>query len=138
MTEPHYQIYSKMHLEARSETKDTQSLICMPSDLNSVQYIKFEGEEKYFVDVACSPVVEFSRSGYDAESNTLVSGRLWYEHKCWTKDEDGNDILVEKSKELEKLYNSLARWIRKYCTRLPNGNYIGPHAMELYRKGAKL
>jgi len=75
---------------------------------------------------------------YLKEINPLVSGRFWYEHKYWDKDKDGRDILVAKDEELKLLYERLARWIKKYCKRLPNGNYIAPLAAELYSKGAEL
>ena len=114
-----------------------QLYICHRRDLQNVKYKMLESKW-FYIDLTVSPVIEFIRSGLNPNNNILVSGRLWFEMKYWDKDEKGNDILVTKDKILEELYNSLAKWIRKYCTRLPNGNYIGPHAMELYKKGAKL
>lgn len=122
--------------KAYSEASWNQTCICIERDLKSVKLLGKDGN--FFVDLHVSPVIEFSRSGYKPELNRLISGRLWYQHKYWAKDENGHDVLMEKSKELEKLYNSLVRWIKKYCKRLPNGNYIGPHAMVLYKNGTEL
>jgi hypothetical protein len=121
---------------SRTSYDQTQIMICEKDDSKNVAFL--EGGGTYMIDNHDSPVIEFSRSGYLPRKNLLVSGRLWYQHKYWTKDENGDDIIKEKSKELERLYNSLARWIRKHCTRLPNGNYIASHAMELHRSGAEL
>ena len=131
--------YDEIRLEKFSIISDAQSqtIMCSKSDLNNLAYREIGGG-LYYIDAHDSPVIEFSRSGYKAELNRLISGRLWYQHKYWSKDKHGNDVILEKSKELEKLYNSLARWIRKHCTRLPNGNYIAPHAMELYKSGVEL
>ena len=124
-------------IEEFSEISNVQSqmLICFMTDLDKIIYGR---ADQYYVNIIVSPVIEFSRSGHNPNLNRLISGRLWYQHKYWTKDKKGNDILLEKSQELEKLYNSLARWIKKYCKLLPNTNYIGPHAMELYKNGAEL
>ncbi len=121
-----------------TSNSDSQTLACFVSDKKELTFREIEGRGSFYIDDCVSPVIEFSRSGYRPDLNMIISGRLWYEHKYWTKDEDGNDVLREKSKELEKLYNSLARWIRKHCTRLPNGNYIAPHAQELHENGADL
>ena len=114
-----------------------QLFICLRSDLPNIKYKEIESKW-FYIDSTTSPVIEFTRSGIIPMKNILVSGRLWFEMKYWDKDKNGNSILVTKDKKLEELYNSLAKWIRKYCMRLPNGNYIGPHAMELYKNGATL
>ena len=132
--------YEEISLTRFSEILDAtlQTFICFRSDLGDLTYREITGRGLFYISGYDNPVIEFSRGGYRPLLNRLVSGRLWYQHKYWTKDEDGHDVIREKSKELERLYNSLNRWIKKYCTRLQNGNYIGPHAMELYKKGAEL
>jgi hypothetical protein len=104
--------------------------------LSEIDNIKFLNDTT--INSATSPVIEFTRSYYMEELNRLISGRLWFEKRYWTKSSDGTDILMEKSEALQKLYDSLAKWIKKYCERLPNGRYIGPHAKELLEKGAEL
>jgi len=137
MKSPQYeeiQLGSPVHVS----DSDSQTYMCFRHDLNNIEYQDYDDGKLFYIKGVTSPVIEFSRSRYRQNLNLLGSGRLWYEHKYWAKDEDGNDVLLEKSKELEKLYNSLARWIRKHCTRLDNGNYIAPHAMELYKNGAEI
>ena len=130
------ELYCDINEKARSGISQNQTCICIKRDMANVKFLGREG--RFLLDNYESPVIEFSRSGYKPELNLIVSGRLWYQHKYWTKDENGQDIIREKSKELERLYNSLVRWIKKHCTRLPNGNYIARHAMELHERGAKL
>jgi hypothetical protein len=128
--------YQELDRKAHSATLRDQTCICLKDDLDLIIIV---GEiDNYFIDVHDSPVIEFTRSGYLPKKNLIVSGRLWYQHKYWTKDETGDDVLLEKSKEIEKLYNSLARWIRKHCTLLPNTNYIASHALELYKRDVEL
>jgi len=140
MIAPKYELYNDIKKTAWIETRNTQTFICRKSDLEILEYqsVFTSGRNLFYIDSDCSPVIEFSRSGYIPDTNNLIGGRLWYEHKYWAKDQDGNDVLKEKSKELEKLYESLARWIRKYCKRLPDGRYIGPGAMKLHNQGARL
>ena len=135
--EPIHKIYDEFQLKARSESSHSQTLICRTCDLCRLRFRKITGK-RYYIDGDRSPVIEFIRSGYLAESNILVWGRIWYEHKYWDRDKRGTSILVAKEDELRRLYERLARWIRKHCKRLPNGNYIAPHAAELHAKGAKL
>ena len=132
--------YEEAHLETFAKKPEalSQSFMSFRSDLRQLKYREIKDSGLFYIDGYESPVIEFSRSGYKPELNLIVSGRLWYQHKYWTKDENGQDIIREKSKELERLYSSLVRWIKKHCTRLPNGNYIGPHAAELHERGAKL
>jgi hypothetical protein len=112
--------------------------ICFKSDLGRVRYVSTGRGDEYFLESYDSFVIEYLRCGLDAETNRLVPGRLWYQHRYWTKDETGKDVVREKSEELERLYNRLIRRIKKYCKRLPDGYYIGPHAMELHQNGAEL
>ena len=130
--------YNEFHINPAEDLTISQTYICYQTNINDVSFLSDKENSIVIIDSLYSPVIEFDRSRFDSKSNLLVSGRLWYEHKYWTKDEQGNSILKEKSKELERLYNSLARWIRKHCTRLDNGNYIAPHAMELYKNGAQI
>ena len=132
------EVYNEFNINPAINQSIAQSYICFQAELECIRYIGSKEIGFFLIDIHDSPVIEYDRSGLKSDSNLLISGRLWYQHKYWTKDESGHDIIREKSKELEKLYNSLTRWIKKYCTRLPNGNYIGPHAMELYKNGAKL
>jgi hypothetical protein len=131
--------YEEVRLAEFSETSgsEQQVLICHRSDLECLKYWG-SASDMYMVNILDSPVIEFSRSGLTRDSNRLLSGRLYYEHRYWTKDAAGNDVIMEKSEELEKLYSRLVRWIKKYCKRLPGGYYIGPHAMKLHQNGAEL
>lgn len=61
------------------------------------------------INTIFSPVIEFSRTYIDLERKQISNGRLWVEMKYWNENEE----LVEKPKELDKLYQKLARWIRK-------------------------
>jgi hypothetical protein len=124
--------------ELDTSSSSSQVYICLRSYFSSVVYQRVEERGYSYLDPFASPVIEYTRSGLNTVRNVLIAGRIWYEHKYWDKDDDGNDVLVEKPERLLRLFNSLARWIREYCTRLPNGMYIGPHAMELHKKGAKL
>lgn len=139
---PKHEIYNQFDQLAYDETNDTQIFLCYKEDLSGVllNRVKIKNTNKwlYYIDGTASPVIEYFRSGYNRGTNIIVAGRLWYEHKYWAKDEGSNSILVEKDKRLEMFYNSLVRWIKQYCTRLPNGNYIGPHAQKLYEAGAGL
>ena len=135
---PQNYIYDEFDLNPQLEALHSQTCICLKIDLDIVKYSEIERGKAYFINDIVSPVIEYTRSGFDYNLNLLVSGRLWFQMKYWAEDEEGNDVLLSKSKELERLYNNLAGWIRRYCKRLPNGNYIGPHAMELYKKGAEL
>jgi|WetSurMetagenome_2_1015567.scaffolds.fasta_scaffold278162_1 hypothetical protein len=110
-----------------------QLFIVRLSDIDNIKIWK-EG----IINLSDSPVIEFTRSYYDKEVNLLISGRLWFEKRYLTKSPDGRDILMEKGEALQKLYDSLAKWIKKYCERLPNGRYIGQHAKDYLEKGAKL
>jgi len=132
------EFYKEFNINPAVNQSKCQAYICFRSDLKSVGFFGDYKAGIILLDIFKSPVIEFERSGLKPDINLLISGRLWYEHKYWTEDKDGNDVLLEKSKELERLYNSLARWIRKHCTRLDDGYYIAPHAMELHKKGAKL
>lgn len=113
-----------------------QAAICSDQEFGRLRFIG--GNGVFSIDDVVSAIIEFTRSYYSREEDTLMSGRLWYEHKYWDKDEQGRDVLREKSPELKKLYESLARWIRSHCKRLPNGNYIGEHAQKLLEAGARL
>ena len=135
---PENKPFDLFHEEPDTTSSASQVYICLKPYLSDVTYREVETRGYYYLKSLDSPVIEFCRSGLNLATNTLVSGRIWYEHKYWDKDDDGNDVLLEKPEELQRLYNSLVRWIRKYCTRLPNGNYIGPHAMEIYKRGSKL
>lgn len=137
--QPRNEIYDEFHLSPNKEASQSQSYICLKTYLSEVKYEAVEEHGYFYIESFASPVIEFSRSGLNPESDILVSGRIYYQHTYWDEDENGNDILLEKPEEPEKLYNRLARWIRKYCKRLPNDyRYIGPHALELYKKGARL
>ena len=135
---PSHRFYGEFRLQPRDGAAHSQTLMCRKCDLKHLRFSRIATTERYYIDSICSYVIEFTRSGYREVSNTLVSGRIWYEHTFWDKDSEGRDILVAKDEELKKLYERLARWIKKYCKRLPNGNYIAPHATELYAKGAEL
>jgi hypothetical protein len=135
---PQYYIYDEFDLNPQLEASHSQTCICLQNDLDKVVYSEIDDGKAYFINDITSPIIEYTRSGFNYELNLLVSGRLWFQMKYWGKDENGESALLSKSKELEKLYNSLAGWIRRHCKRLPNGNYIGPHAMELYNKGTEL
>ena len=115
----------------------SQALICYECELERLTYRSTKGGD-FYVCSGTSPVIEFTRAYYDPDLSALISGRIWYERTFWDKDENGNDILVEKNPELLRLYNRLASWIRRHCKRLPNGNYLGPHAEKLHEKGAEL
>ena len=135
---PKNNVYKEFHLIPREQTKNTQLYVCLEEDLDNIVYMPINSSDLYFVEPTLSHVIEFIRSGLNPEKNILVSGRFWYEHKYWTKNENGEYILVEKSKELEKLYNNLAGWIRRHCDRMENGNYIGPNAKDVHKKGTRL
>lgn len=135
---PRSQRYADFEFSPYDDGIYSQLYICFERDIDRIEFRKLEAKNLFYVDSTISPVIEFIRSGYKKEENLLISGRFWIEMKYWDKDEQGNSVLITKGKELEKLYTDLAKWVRKYCTRLPNGNYIGPHALEAYKKGAKL
>ncbi len=133
-----FRIYDEFRLNPCGEASHGQTLICRSCDLDRLVFLPRRKSDMYFVDLDRSPVIEFSRSGYRDVSNRLVSGRLWYEHKYWDRNSNGESVLYAKGEDLKKLYERLSRWIRKHCTRLPNGNYIAPHAAEVYANGAEL
>ena len=125
--------------EAIATEEEVRHLVLYPREL--VTGVRFQAVHKlgsYFINVSSSPVIDYLRSRYLANEGVVVFGRIWYERTFWDKDDKGNDILVEKNPELLRLYNRLASWIRRHCKRLPNGNYLGPHAEELHEKGAEL
>jgi hypothetical protein len=131
-------IYDEFSLNPCTQVTHSQALLCRRGDETGIRFMETRDGDQYFIDCECSPVIEFTRSGYDAGSNTLVSGRLWYEHSYSDMDKHGQSILFEKAEGLLWLYERLVRWIEKNCRRLPNGSYIAPHAAELYAQGAKL
>lgn len=138
VSKPRSEHYTDFESDPYAKGIYPQLYICLKRDFDNIVYEKLEAKNLYYVDSTRSQVIEFIRSGYKREENLLISGRFWMEMKYWDKDIKGNPVIITKRKELEELYSSLARWIRKYCTKLPNGNYIGRHAMELYGKGVKL
>ena len=135
----HYKIYEYINIELFTKDFTSQTFMCFRDDLHEIKMSEIERNEYYRIREIVSPVIEFDRSGYLKAKNILVSGRIWFELKYWDEDENGNDILRTKSDKLLKLYNSLERWIRRYCKRLPNGNYIAPNAEKLLKEtGAEL
>jgi hypothetical protein len=133
-----YRVYDEFQLNPRTEASHSQTLVCRTCDIDRLRFLPRRRSDMYFIDCGRSPVIEFSRSGFHAEAGILVSGRLWYEHKYWDKDAQGNAVVVAKGEDLKKLYERLARWIKKHGKRLPNGNYIAPHAADLHAQGAEL
>jgi hypothetical protein len=115
-----------------------QLAICHRDHLAALKFVELSGDGSYYLELDDSWAIEYSPP-YSLEGDRrLVSGRLWYEHKYWSTDKDGNDVQIEKPEELKKLYESLARWIRKRCKRLPDGSYIAPGAQILVDEGAEL
>jgi hypothetical protein len=132
------EMYNEFQLNPTIREVYSQLNICRPSYFEQIKFREVPTQEIYFIDPYDNPVIEFIRSGYKEDLNLLISGRLWYQHKYWGKDRIGKSVILTKSEELNKLYNSLAGWIRRHSTPLPNGRYIGPHAKELLEKGAEL
>jgi hydroxymethylpyrimidine pyrophosphatase-like HAD family hydrolase len=99
-------------------------------------------DNKYYIDSINSPVIEFSRT-YKREigkNKEISRGRIWVEMKFWNEQEE----LEEKTKELEKWYGTLNRWIKKNVDRVDeiiNGHkyitYVSPSLKELMSKGYK-
>lgn len=136
--EPSPSVVVQLWERCYSDTRVLQACVTPAGFLSGIRYLSVPSIGRYLVDTDCSPVIEYSRSGLNAELNLLVSGRLWYQEKYWDRDENGNDVLMQKDPSLTKLYNTLSGWIKRHCKRLPNGLYIGPGALELYEKGASL
>ena len=66
----------------------------------------------------------------DATQNRYEHGRLWYETSYY----DNDDTLVRKNNDIEKVYSSLVREIRKKSKKSNNGSfYILPNAYKLYK-----
>lgn len=78
------------------------------------------------IDTMSSPVIEFSRTCIDRERKELRGGRLWVEMEYW----DDNGKQIEKPKELDKLYQKLARWIRK---NMPKIEIEVPHRGKVHK-----
>jgi hypothetical protein len=131
-------IYNEFSLNPCTDVTHPQVLVCRRGDEAQIRFLETRDSGRYFIDSVCSPVIEFTRSGYNAGSDTLVSGSLWYEHTYSDEDQNGRNVLAGKAEELKRLYERLAEWIETHCQRLPNGNYIAPHAAESYGRGAKL
>jgi len=131
-------IYDELALNPCTQVTHPQTLVCRRGDEAGIRFIETLHGGRYFIDGGRSPVIEFTRSGYDAGTKTLLSGSLWYEHAYRGEDQSGNSVVVKKDEELKRLFERLAEWIEKRCKKLPNGNYIAPCAAELYARGAKL
>lgn len=59
-------------------------------------------------------------------------GRFWYEPNYY--DEKG--VQVQKSKELDKLFDSFSKYVKKnYKLTADKFAYIGPNVYEKYREG---
>jgi hypothetical protein len=93
-----------------------------------------EQQSHYVIDPSPSEVIELSRS-YESEGS-LVRGRLWAELTGWRKEAPAE--IFEKSLAFRKWFNSLASWIKRHYTRMPDGWYAGPGAAEFQRRGGRL
>lgn len=96
----------------------------------------------FYIDSITSPVIEFSRTVKReiGKNREISSGRIWVELKYWNEREE----LIEKTKELDKWYGILNRWIKKNVDRVEeviNGHkyikYVSPSLRELLNKGYK-
>ena len=82
------------------------------------------------VDILVSPVIEFSRSIVWSKPQKGVNrGRLWIE--MYYRNNEGN--IVSKSKELDRWYGSLSRWIRNNLKERVASTYATTEMVELER-----
>lgn len=75
-------------------------------------------EERKYIDVIVSPVIEFSRTIIRDSAKEISRGRLWVEMNFYN---DKNE-LVSKKNDLEEWFKNLSKWIKKH---LPKTEIIG-------------
>jgi|GEM_PF-3523611 len=106
-----------------------RSIVIWHEDLCDEDILKYiETQGYWLINKGAKEVIEFLRSRwYRKEDQSLGGGRLWYER--FRYDEDGNKVL--KNPALDRLYDTLAKWIRKHGTlHKPSGDYYLPEAKE--------
>ncbi len=84
----------------------------------------------YVLDSMQSSVVEFARS--IQQEDMLIAGRLYLNME---KLEQGH--LVKKEPELDRWYNGLVRWLRRYATHR-EGVWVAPGAARWASMGGRL
>ena len=116
---------------------DKGNRVCLwnQSLLTSFQYryIPESDDGPYYRTDDSLPVLEFSWGPQEKWNGRQVlrPGRVWCSFEY-----DG-----EKAKDLERWFNSIARWLRKNYHRNPSsylGGYVGPAAYEWFKKGGLL
>ena len=90
------------------------------------------GEQFYWLDIN-APVIEFI-SSFFRDDGRLARGRIWADFNKL----EGNE-LVDKGQDLEALFETVAKWIRKNFKRIKGiDGYFGPEALVWYEGGGKI
>lgn len=70
--------------------------------------IEKTSNEREIINSTKSPVIEFIRTIVREDDSEIRRGRLWVEMKYY----DHQNILIEKSKDINVWYNILSKWIK--------------------------
>jgi hypothetical protein len=118
---------TKATILGKTDAIESEELQFKIADNSSTIVIKDNG----YVDDFKSDVIVYSRCKVWKDGD-LAQGRIWAEFRYWIS----SDEIAVKSDEFTKMYNGLARWIKKNSRiSINKAWYIGAHAYEQYLQG---
>ncbi len=104
--------------------------------LSEVKMVFNEKRNLYFVDNLYSPTIEWQRSIWLKENNTVSRGRIYYQTGFYTE----NGEWIEKNPLFGQSATQIFQWFKKNFTKseLAHGNYVGLSALALAQEGGIL